>query len=161
MISLKNCSKITALIVGGILLNIVLLIGAEALLEKQFSLGQKLLAAKASPAASEAFLDAFHTKDMWADFIVVPVIGCVIGIYAGILQKRGPAALAIACLAPELLYEVISEPVRTWPAGLDIRYFGMRLVELLLAAGLAIFLSAARKKEERKTRGAPAEHTAA
>jgi len=146
MISFKSALKIIALLVGGAVLNVLLLAFAEAALEKQVQLRQHLLEAQQSPAASGSLSEAFRTKDVLADFIVVPMIGCLIGAYAGVLQRRKPGLLAVACLLPMFLYEVASQPVGAWPAQVDARYFGMRLLGFLLAIAVAASLRGLRDK---------------
>lgn len=123
--------------VGGVLLNIALYVAAGAILTKELDLHRRLLEAQHSALAYSSLVESFHLKDTWADFGVVPIIGCIIGAYAGFLQRKRPALLALACLLPMFLYEITSQPVGTWSAWTNVRYFGMRAVALLLAIGVA------------------------
>lgn len=138
--SKRNVLKIIVLLVVGAAFNLILLAFAGAILESKFDLRQHFLDAQRYPAASEALAEAFHAKDFWSDLGAIPIIGCLIGVYAGLVQRRKPALFAIGCLLPMLAYEVMTQPVRTWPTLLSARYFGMRVVGFLLAILVAVSL---------------------
>jgi hypothetical protein len=128
------------LFMGGVLLNVALYVVAGAMLIKQFDLQGQVLQAQHSAAAYGGLTNSFRTKDLWADFAVVPIIGCLIGLYAALLERKKPGLLAVACLLPMFLYEVISQPVGAWSVLGDIRYFGARAVGFLAAVGVALSL---------------------
>jgi hypothetical protein len=109
-----------ALLLCGLALNVVFLGFTGAILERKFELRQHFLEAQRSPPASEALAEAFCAKDVWGDFVAVPIIGCLIGAYAELLQRRKSALLV--CLLPMFAYEVLTQPVRTWPVFLDAGY---------------------------------------
>jgi hypothetical protein len=135
-----NPIKRVGVFVGGVFLNLLLLALAGALLERQFDLRGHLLAAQRSGVVSNDLEGAFRAKDVWADLVAVPIIGCLIGVYAAFVQKKTPALLAVACLLPISVYEIATEPVGRWSRLVDMRYFGMRVVEFLLAIAVAALL---------------------
>jgi hypothetical protein len=72
------------------------------------------------------------------DFVVLPIMGCALGAYAGLLRKTKAPVLAIACLLPLLIFEIVGDPVGTWSNLKDIQFFGMRALELFLAGIVAL-----------------------
>jgi hypothetical protein len=67
-------------------------------------------------------------------FVAVSMIGCLIGMYAALLQREKAPLLAVACLLPMFMYVTFaSQPVRTWPLRTDVLYFSMHAVVFLLA----------------------------
>jgi len=140
MMSKQSTLKIIVLVVGGAVLNVGLLAFSGWILERKFDLREHFLEAQRSPAASAALADAFRAKDVWADLLVIPIVGCLIGAYAGLVRGRKPALFAVGCLMPVLLYEIMTEPVQGWSAPLKVRYFGMRVLGFLLAMLVAASL---------------------
>ena len=151
----QSALRIIVLLVGGVVLNIILLAFAGAILQSKFELRRHFLEAQQSPAASKALTDAFRAQNLWWDFVAVPIVGCLIGAYAGLFQKRKPALLAVGCLVPMLTYELVTQPLRTWPVALDLRYFGTRAAGFVLAILVAASLRGLR--DRRTSAGVPAQ----
>ena len=125
--------RVFVVFVGGVLLNFLLLAFAGQILMRQLEMRRHLLEAQNSAAAYKDLAEAFRSKGMWMNFVVMPTIGCLIGTYAAFCQRAKPALLAVACLLPVFAYEITSQPLREWPLQTDLQYFGVHALEFSLA----------------------------
>jgi hypothetical protein len=64
-----------------------------------------------------------HWNQMWQDihrmgltivFLINPVVALAVGVFVGLLQKTRVALIAAACLVPDFLEGMFSDPVRLW-----------------------------------------------
>lgn len=144
-----NALRSIGLFVLGVVLNVMILAFFSMILLNHLQARQYFFEASRSPAASEALRRAFDVKDAWMDFVAIPIIGCLIGAYAGLLQRGRPVLLAIGCLLPTFLYEIATEPIHAWSSLADLRYFGTRTLEFLLAVVFALCFHAVRERQRR------------
>jgi hypothetical protein len=141
--------RVVAVFVGGVLLNFLLLAFASQILLKQLEPGRYWSDAQHSAAAYNALPRTVRVKEMWVVFVAVPMIGCLIGMYAAFVQREKAPLLAVACLLPMFVYVAFtSEPVRTWPLRTDVLYFSMHAVVFLLAVVTAALVRGFLDKRE-------------
>lgn len=136
----KKALRILSVFIGGALLSFVLYVLAAATMESHFGIQKHLLEAHTSDAAYTSATTALRAKNEWRDFLALPIIGCLIGVYAAFVQRKRAPILAVACLLPMLAFEANGVSVGSWAFITDLQVAASRAAEFLLAVVAAVSL---------------------
>ena len=133
----KKAWRILPIFICGVFLSFVLYVLAGAFMQSHFQLQKQLVEAHGSDAAYANATATFRTMNEWRDFVALPIIGCLVGVYAALCQKKKASILAVACLLPMLVFEATGVSVQAWPFITDLQVLASRTVEFLLAIVVA------------------------
>jgi hypothetical protein len=129
----RRVLKLLCVFISGALLCVLFYAVAGTILESHFRLAEHLREAHESDAAYRSALATLRSKNEWRDFFALPIIGCLIGVYAALVQRKRAPLLAVACLLPMLVFEATRVSVRSWALTTDLQVLASRAVEFLFA----------------------------
>jgi hypothetical protein len=139
----RDLVRTVACLGGGIFLSFVLPAILDKLLEP--NLPHLIMEAARTPReqlqSSEAWRELQHSASVVV-YVLDPLVGIGVGTFIGLLQKRRPVILAVLCLVPSYLVELLTDHRRSWAAsGSGILHYLFNHSLPFIAAIVAVSLS--------------------
>ncbi|WP_041855733.1 hypothetical protein [Candidatus Korobacter versatilis] len=128
--------KIVLKYLAGTVLCLILIIWANAILDSHYEM-PRLFAEARQTNNAVPLISAMAAAHKWIEYVIAPLTGCVIGLYAALVQKRHANILAIAILLPFSLYALATESLRSLGIESVLGFLGANLVQFVLAAFVA------------------------